>query len=122
MNIEKITRNGQHIAVISSAELLITDVQSAVDLLMDVKYNTGAARIAINKEAIIDKFFVLSSGLAGEILQKFVTYQVKLAIYGDYSQYTSKPLHDFIYESNQGRDVFFVDDRESALQKLAAAG
>ena len=121
MNIEKITRNGQNIAVISSAELLITDVQSAVDLLMDVKYNTGAARIAINKEAIIDKFFVLSSGLAGEILQKFVTYQVKLAIYGDYSQYTSKPLRDFIYESNQGRDVFFVDDRESALQKLAAA-
>ena len=47
--------------------------------------------------------------------------EVKLAIYGDYSQYTSKPLHDFIYESNQGRDVFFVDDRESALQKLAAA-
>ena len=121
MNIEKITRNGQNIAVISSAELLITDVQSAVDLLMDVKYNTGAARIALNKEAIIDEFFVLSSGLAGEILQKFVTYQVKLAIYGDYSQYTSKPLHDFIYESNQGRDVFFVDDRESALQKLAAA-
>ena len=38
MNIEKITRNGQNIAVISSAELLITDVQSAVDLLMDAQF------------------------------------------------------------------------------------
>ena len=121
MNIEKITHNNQNIAVISSAELLISDVQSALDLLMDVKYNTDAARIAINKEAVIEDFFILSSGLAGEILQKFVTYQVKLAIYGDFSQYTSKPLRDFIYESNKGRDVFFVDSRDSALQKLSSA-
>ncbi len=121
MNIEKIIHNNQNIAVISSAELLISDVQSALDLLMDVKYNTDAARIAINKEAVIEDFFILSSGLAGEILQKFVTYQVKLAIYGDFSQYTSKPLRDFIYESNKGRDVFFVDSRDSALQKLSSA-
>ncbi len=121
MNIEKITDNGQNIAVIYSEKPLITDLQSAVDLLMDIKYNTGAERIAINKEAFIDKFFVLSSGLAGEILQKFVTYQTKLAIYGDYSQYTSKPLHDFIYESNKGHDVFFVDSRKSAILKLGEA-
>lgn len=33
MNIEKITHNNQNIAVISSSELLISDVQSALDLL-----------------------------------------------------------------------------------------
>jgi len=63
----------------------------------------------VEKRSIADDFFILSSGLASEVLQKFVNYHTKLAIVGDYLQYTSKPLHDFIYESNNGRDVFFVD-------------
>ncbi len=65
-------------------------------------------------------FFVLSSGLAGEVLQKFINYHVKVAIYGDYSKYTSKPLHDFIYESNKGKDFFFMNSREAAVEKLLA--
>lgn len=78
-------------------------------------------RIAISKELVFDDFFVLSSGLAGEILQKYVNYQMKLAIYGDFSGYTSKPLHDFIYESNKGRDFFFAGTREEAIDRLAGA-
>ncbi|MCI9429658.1 MAG: DUF4180 domain-containing protein [Lachnospiraceae bacterium] len=35
--------------------------------------------------------------MAGEILQNFTNYHFRIAIYGDYSQYTSKPLRDFIY-------------------------
>ena len=30
----------------------------------------------------------------------------------------SKPLHDFIYESNQGHDVFFVSAKEEAVERL----
>ena len=61
------------------------------------------------------------SGLAGEILQKFVNYRLKVAIVGDYSRYTSKPLHDFIRESNRGRDVFFVSTIEDAVELLTKA-
>ena len=61
---------------------------------------------------------LLSTGLAGEILQKFVNYGGRIAIYGDYSHYTSKPLKDFIYESNNGKDVFFVSSLEEAVEKL----
>ncbi len=56
--------------------------------------------------------------MAGEILQKFTNYHVKLAVYGDYSGYTSKPLKDFIYESNHGSDFFFVAEKEEAIEKL----
>lgn len=52
------------------------------------------------------------------MLQKFVNYGGRIAIYGDYSHYTSKPLQDFIYESNHGRDVFFVNTLEQALEML----
>lgn len=118
MNIEHLKDNGMDIAVISSDEKLIVDVQSALDLAMTVKYETGAAKIIINKSAVCDEFFILSSGMAGEILQKFINYHVRMAIYGDYSQYTSKPLKDFIYESNNGNDFFFVSTKDEAIQKL----
>ncbi len=118
MNIEHLKDNGTDIAVISSDEKLIVDVQSALDLAMTVQYETGAAKIAINKSAVCDEFFILSSQMAGEILQKFTNYHVRMAIYGDYSQYTSKPLKDFMYESNRGKDFFFVPTKGEAIQKL----
>lgn len=118
MNIEHLKDNGTDIAVISSDEKLIVDVQTALDLAMTVKYETGTTKIVINKSAVCEDFFILSSGMAGEILQKFTNYHVRMAIYGDYSQYTSKPLKDFIYESNHGNDFFFVLTKEEAIQKL----
>ena len=50
-----------------------------------------------------------------------MNYHVKMAVYGDYSQYTSKPLKDFIYESNHGKDFFFVETKEEAVRRLAEA-
>lgn len=120
MNIRKIVR-GVVVAVVESDEKLITDVQSALDLIATVQYESGSKRIVVEKRAVADDFFVLSSGLAGEVLQKFINYHTKLAIVGDYSQYTSKPLHDFIYESNSGRDVFFVGTEEEAVERLSRA-
>lgn len=121
MKIEHVRDHGTDLAVISSDEKVIVDVQSALDLVMTVKYETGAARIVIDKDLICEDFFILSTGVAGEILQKFINYRVKAAVYGDYSRYTSKPLRDFIYESNNGHDFFFVSTKEEAVRKLAEA-
>lgn len=119
MQIEKIIKNDIEIAHIVANDIVICDLQSAIDLMMTVKYETGIKNIAISKNLITDKFFILSSGLAGEILQKFINYQFRIAIYGDYTKYTSKPLKDFIYESNNGHDIFFVDKIETAVKYLA---
>lgn len=120
MQVEKITRNNIDVANISANETVLFDAQSAVDLMMTVNYETGIKNIAISKDLIDEKFFILSSGLAGEILQKFTNYQFRIAIYGDFSHYTSKPLKDFIYESNNGHSVFFTDNLESAIQRLTS--
>jgi hypothetical protein len=85
-----------------------------------VRYETGTDRIVLDKAAICEEFFDLKTKLAGEILQKFTNYQVKLAIVGDFSGYTSKSLKDFIYESNHGRKVFFLSTEEEAVAKLAS--
>lgn len=112
-------KNIKNIAVVNSNEVIIKDTQSATDFAMEIKSETGCDKIALNKSAIVEDFFILSSGLAGEILQKFVNYGIKFAIYGDFSKYTSKPLRDFIYECNQGKDVFFVAGADEAVEKLA---
>ena len=72
----------------------------------------------MNKDAVIESFFVLSTGVAGEVGQKFVNYRMPFAIIGDFSGYSSKPLHDFIYESNKGAHLFFVDDEDEAIARL----
>ena len=118
MNIEYLKDNGIDIAVVSGDEVVIVDTQSALDMAMTVKYETGAERIVIDKAVICGDFFILSTGMAGEILQKFMNYHVKVAVYGDYSHYTSKPLKDFIYESNHGKNFFFVSTKEEAVQRL----
>lgn len=118
MNIKTVNQNGKNVAVITSEDKIITDVQSALDLVMTAKYEAGTNLLAIDKNAVADEFFILSSGLAGEVLQKFVNYHIKAAFYGDYSKYTSKPLKDFIYESNKGSNVYFVETQNEAVKKL----
>lgn len=45
-------------------------------------------------------------------------YGYRLAIIGDFSGYTSKALHDYIYECNNGKHLNFVADEDEAVRKL----
>ena len=118
MNFKKVENNGLFCALAEDDNIVITDAQSAIDLLMSAKYDVGTKNIVISKKLISEDFFILSTGLAGEILQKFINYGGRIAIYGDYSHYTSKPLKDFIYESNKGKDIFFVSTKDEAIDIL----
>ncbi|WP_288195011.1 DUF4180 domain-containing protein [uncultured Phyllobacterium sp.] len=73
-----------------------------------------------------DDFLDLKTRIAGEVIQKFVNYQIRLAILGDISAWadTSKPLRDFVYETNRGRSLWFIRDLAELEQRLAihAAG
>ena len=49
MNIEKIVKNGTACAVVRGDEIVITDAQSALDLLMTARYELGTKNIVIDK-------------------------------------------------------------------------
>ena len=106
------------IAVIKSDTPLIFDAQSAIDLIVSIVYEHNIAKIIINKAAVSEDFFRLSTGVAGEVAQKFINYRCRLAIIGDFSSYTSKPLRDYIYECNKGKQINFVADEQEALKRL----
>lgn len=59
MKINTVTINSKEIAIVESDKLLITDVQSALDLTATVRYETGCDRLILNKSTICEEFFVL---------------------------------------------------------------
>lgn len=118
MDIKIIEIKNDKIAIVNSDTQIISDGQSALDFTGSIAYEHDCRNIVVNKTAITEDFFNLSSGVAGEVAQKLVNYSFKLAIVGDFSGYTSKPLHDFIYESNKGRHLYFVTDEDEAIKKL----
>jgi hypothetical protein len=105
------------IAEILSENILIREVQDALDLMADCSY-MGAGRIILHENSILPDFFELQTGLAGEILQKFSNYKVKLAIIGDFSKYARRSLMDFMYESNKQGHINFVGSLEKAIDAL----
>jgi hypothetical protein len=62
---------------------------------------------------------MINPSKGAEILQKFVNYNIRFVVIGDFTCYSSKSLKDFIYESNKGRDIFFVSSEEDAIEKLS---
>lgn len=110
--------NYTSIAEVSSEEILIKNTQDGLDILGNLYYQ-DIDKIIVYEKNISPEFFDLKTGIAGEILQKFSNYRVKLAIIGDFTKYSSKSLQDFIFESNKTRHINFVKSLSEALEKLS---
>lgn len=107
MNINIKEVNKIVIADIISDEILIHNTQDALNLMAECD-DRGARLIVLHEKNITPEFFNLKSGFAGEILQKFVTYQVRLTIIGNFSKYASKTFQDFVRESNKHGQITFT--------------
>lgn len=103
---------------------VLTSVQDAIDLIGDASYWHQASWVAVRVEDLPAGFFVLSSGVAGEIVQKFAQYGTGLAVVGDVSSYevSSTPFRDWVRESNRGWQLWFVADVEALEQKRRETG
>jgi hypothetical protein len=118
MNIQIHNINDTKVAEVISEDNVITTIEDGLELLGNLYYQ-DFDRIIIHEKNITPDFFDLKNGIAGEILQKFSNYRVRLVIVGDFSKYTTKSLNDFIYESNGGRQINFVGSQLKALEALS---
>jgi hypothetical protein len=103
----------------TSENILLNNVQDAVDLIGNCSYS-GSNKIIVYQKNIAPAFFDLKTGIAGDILQKFSTYRSQLAIVGDFLTVESKSLRAFMYESNKTGHIFFVNSLEEATRQLSA--
>lgn len=117
MKIEITEINGVSVAEIISEAVEIKDAQDALDIMMNCIYQ-GAESIIVQEKNLLPEFFELKTGMAGEILQKFSTYNAKLAIVGNFENVSSKSLKDFIYESNKIGRINFVNSLNEAKKTL----
>jgi hypothetical protein len=101
---------------------VISSTADAMDLIGNASYS-GVALVVLPVSRLDPAFFRLSSGLAGDVLQKFVTYRVRVAVVGDIAAHVeaSDALRDFVWESNRGEHVWFVPDEEALESKLAVS-
>ena len=109
--------NGATLAEILPESDLISNPEDILDIMVDAAYN-NASGLIVHSITLHKDFFDLKTGLAGEILQKFSNYRMRLAIIGDISAYKSKSLRDFIVESNNRGTICFVDSLDKALLRL----
>ena len=52
---EIVKKNNVSVAVVNSSQVLIKNVPSALDFVMNIKYETGCTNIVVNKEAVTEE-------------------------------------------------------------------
>jgi len=112
-------RNGVRVFECEAEGAQLRRDRDALDLIGEA-WKHRAGFIVIPAERLGDDFFRLSTRVAGEIIQKFVIYRLRVAIVGDISRYVaeSSALRDFVYESNRGKHVWFVASPEELDKRL----
>lgn len=118
MKIEVHQNEDVKIAEVISDSVVVTNAEEGLQLMVDLYYQ-DFDKIIIHEPNITPDFFDLKTGIAGEILQKFSNYKVRLAIVGDFSKYPGQSIKDFIFESNKGRQVNFLGSVKEAVERLS---
>lgn len=105
--------NGKKYIEYASAETPIRTEQDAIDLISACfEYNTNLS--LIQAQSLTDDFFQLRTGLAGSVLQKFVNYNVKVAVVLTDQQKIKGKFKEFITEANKGNSFRVFSSKEEA--------
>jgi hypothetical protein len=98
----------------------IRNDRDAVDLIAQAHYEHHAEWVVLPVEHLSPEFFVLRTGQAGAIAQKFVDYRMNLAVVGDIEDHlaASTSFRDWVRETNRGKQLWFVPDLESFAARL----
>ncbi|MGC5021113.1 DUF4180 domain-containing protein [Micromonospora sp. DT47] len=80
----------------------------------------GADLVLLPVRRLAVEFFTLRTGVAGELVQKFVNYRLRLAVVGDVSPHVARStaLRDFVAEANRGDQLWFVATMAELEERL----
>ncbi|MGC9344551.1 MAG: DUF4180 domain-containing protein [Bacteroidales bacterium] len=121
MQLNFFTRADIKFAELQPYNYILKDLDDFLDLLGNADYHYADC-IIVRESNLNQEFFDLKTGFAGEVLQKFSTYNHRLAIVGDFSKYKSNSLQAFIRESNRQGRILFTEKSESAVEILCNSG
>jgi hypothetical protein len=96
----------------------VATMQDALDLIGAAFL--GAEVVAVPATRLDERFFSLGTRFAGEVMQKFVNYRLRLVVIGDISRHlaASSALRALVHESNGADHVWFVPDLDALDARL----
>lgn len=106
--------------MVCTPEGIPIDTEGAATELVGEAIGLRAEAVVVPAERLTDDFFDLTTGVAGEIAQKFSTYRVRLAVVGDITQRVSgsESLAAWVAESNRGDQLWFCPRFEDFQARL----
>ncbi len=121
MRINRLDAGGDHpvpVAEVVGEGVLLATPADALEILA----SAGCDRLVLHTANLHPDFFRLGSGLAGEVMQKFANYGVRVAVVGPLPGKPSESLQALVRESRRaerGGPVVFTDTLDDALRRLA---
>ncbi len=114
-------RAGVPVLVCDPAGPPVATTEQALDLIGAAF--AGAEVVAVPAGRLDPSFFSLGTRFAGEIMQKFVNYRLRLVVVGDISAHlaASAALRALVDESNRRGHVWFVPDLAALDARLSAS-
>lgn len=118
---------GEHLVTVYGTAVMVCrpdgipiDTEGAAVELLGEAIGLRAEVVVVPTERLTDDFFDLPTGVAGDIAQRFATYDVRLAIIGDVSERVSASpaLGAWVAESNLGTQLWFHDTFEDFQVRL----
>ncbi|MFG3603309.1 DUF4180 domain-containing protein [Micromonospora chersina] len=115
-------RAGVPVLVCDPAGPPVATTEAALDLI-GAAFG-GAEVVAMPAGRLDPSFFSLGTRFAGEVMQKFVNYRLRLVVVGDISAHLAESgaLRALVAESNRHDHIWFVPDLAALDARLAATG
>lgn len=95
---------------------LLDGERAALDVLGEA-FGAGADTVVVPVTRLASDFFVLRTGVAGAVTQKFANYGVRLVVLG-HPTTTAGPVADWTREANRGHELWFVADEAELGRRL----
>lgn len=111
-------RAGVPVLVCDPAGPPVVTEQDALDLIGAAFL--GAQVVAVPASRLDERFFALGTRFAGDVMQKFVNYRLRLAVIGDISRHlaASSALRALVAESNRAGHIWFLPDLDALDARL----
>jgi len=113
MNYKVIERDNQKYIECDSAETPLSSEQDAIDLIAAC-WENDTSLVMLHSEVLAEDFFKLKTGLAGQVLQKFMNYHIKVAVIITDEQKIKGKFKELLAESNKRNDFRVFSNIEEA--------
>jgi len=99
--------------------MTFTGIQSASDIAAALSASVDRGGLVLDEKDLSPDFFDLKTGLAGQVLQKFVSHRTKLAVVVDDPSLYGGRFGELAYEHRLHPTVRFFRAAQTARQWLA---